>query len=64
LLEFIIEYWLEVAFGLIVTILSFFIRHYRKLYLESEKSKETKHWENITKAISEDHKNIIEEVNT
>jgi hypothetical protein len=44
LVEFIVEYWLEVAFGIIVTIMGLFIRHYKKLYDSQEKTKEEKLW--------------------
>ena len=39
-----------------------FIRHYRKLYKESEDNKEKTLWTNINKAIMNDHNDIIKEV--
>jgi hypothetical protein len=62
--QFIIEYWLEVVFGLVVTVMGLFIRHYRKLYIESKDNKEKVLWANIKKAIMDDHNDIIKEVFT
>ena len=62
--QFIIEYWLEVVFGLVVTVMGLFIRHYRKLYIESKDNKEKALWTNIKKAIMDDHNDIIKEVFT
>lgn len=62
MVEFIIEYWLEVAFGIVVTIMGLFIRHYKKLYDSQEKNKEEKLWLNINKAIKEDHQQTLNEV--
>jgi hypothetical protein len=62
--QFIIEYWLEVVFGLVVTVMGLFIRHYRKLYIESKDNKEKVLWTNIKKAIMDDHNDIIKEVFT
>lgn len=41
-----------------------FIRHYRKLYIESKDNKEKVLWTNIKKAIMDDHNDIIKEVFT
>jgi len=41
LLDFIIKYWLEVAFGLICGVLTWFIKKYVELYKESKTNHET-----------------------
>ena len=57
MIDFIIKYWLEVAFGLICGTLAWFVKKYMKLYNESKSNHEI----SIISTIKEEMKNQYQE---
>ncbi len=59
-MDFIIQYWLEFLFGIIITALGYLCKNYRRLYLEEknhQKTKEQKDFYNkLIEAIQESYK--------
>ena len=51
LLEFVIKYWVEFAFGLIVTGGGYFIRRYLKMREDEQNRERTKFYDNFKKDI-------------
>ena len=58
MLEFIVKYWLEVAFGLVCATVAWFARHYVKLLDEKKKA----HEEEIIKTMKEGLKESNEQI--
>ena len=51
LLEFVIKYWVEFAFGLIVTGGGYFVRRYLKMREDEQNRERTKFYDNFKKDI-------------
>lgn len=62
MLDFIIKYWLEVLFGLIVAGLAYFARHYYNLWKESQNAQKEKMQEEILQKIQEDYEKDMNEM--
>ena len=64
MLDFIIKYWLEVLFGLIVAGLAFFARYYYKLWKESQAAQKEKMQEEIQKKIQDEYQKKLDDMQT
>ena len=60
--EFIAKYWLEVFFGLIVGVLTYFIKHYRKLWEAAENNKQEKILQDVKDELKSYYQDMIKEV--
>lgn len=64
MLDFIIKYWLEVAFGLVCGAMAYFVKKYIKLHNESEQTHESKLIESIHTEINASIQKIQNDLST
>lgn len=57
--EFIIKYWLEVVFTIIISILSFFVKHYYTLYKETQETKKNEFWSQVKTELKDENKELL-----
>ena len=63
LLEFIVKYWLEVAFGLVCATVAWFARHYIKLLEEKKKSQQDEIIKTMKEGLDEHKRQMKEDMN-
>jgi len=56
--EFIIQYWMQVLFGLVCGAAAFLATKHKKIYKDNQAEKEKDLWDDIKKTIYEDHKTL------
>ncbi len=59
MIEFITKYWLEVIFGIIVSILSFAVKHYYSLWKEPQETKKNEFWTQVKTELKEENKTML-----
>ncbi len=57
--EFITKYWLEVFFGLIITVLTFCVKHYYSLWKETQETKKNEFWAQVKSELKEENKEML-----
>lgn len=60
--EFIIEYWIEFLFGLIISGMGVFLRHYYKLYKNEQKNVENKMLETVQTLITNANQTVLTKI--
>ena len=59
MIEFITKYWLEVIFSIIVSILSFAVKHYYGLWKETQETKKNEFWTQVKTELKEENKAML-----
>ena len=61
MIEFVIKYWVQVLFGLMTGVCSYFIKHYRSLWKESQEHQKNKFWDDVKVELKADNKALLQE---
>ena len=61
MVDFIAKYWIQTLFGIIVAILTYFIKHYYKLWKESQENQKNKFWDEVKIELKADNKALLQE---
>ena len=62
MIEFIIKYWIEFLFGAIIGILSYFVKHYYKLWKSEEENKQSEKFKEGIKEIQRINDTLLKAV--
>lgn len=61
MIDFIAKYWIQTLFGIVVGVLTYFIKHYYKLWKESQENQKNKFWDEIKIELKADNKALLQE---
>ena len=61
MIDFIAKYWLQTLFGIVVGVFSYFIKHYRSLWKESQENQKNKFWDEVKLELKADSKALLQE---
>lgn len=61
MLDFIAKYWLQTLFGIVVGVFTYFIKHYRTLWKESQENQKNKFWDEVKLELKADNKALLQE---
>lgn len=64
MIDFIAKYWLQTLFGIVVGVFSYFIKHYRSLWKESQENQKNKFWDEVKLELKADNKALLQEKET
>ena len=64
MIDFIAKYWLQTLFGIVVGVFSYFIKHYRSLWKESQENQKNKFWDEVKLELKADSKALLQEKET
>ena len=64
MIDFIAKYWLQTLFGVMVGIFTYFIKHYRTLWKESQENQKNKFWDEVKTELKADNKALLQEKET
>ncbi len=61
MIDFIAKYWLQTLFGIVVGVFTYFIKHYRTLWKESQENQKNKFWDEVKVELKADNKALLQE---
>ncbi len=61
MIDFIIKYWLEFFFGLIIACLSFCVKHYYQLWKKEQETQKNEFWDSTKEELKAYNKELLEQ---